>query len=172
MSKAAKGKRNESKLADALEEYGWTAERVPRSVADATPLGDVVAVPPGVETADHEHRPITRAFSQGKLPLSAIDRIECKLTNSSAYGVKTLLKMHLRGTGLGTPCPTQWACGHLSGGPQAWVWWQQSGGEAVDPYHVEKELPKTAADLLDDEHDLVDAAAVRETGGPFVVVWR
>lgn len=180
MSTAASGKREEKRLARELNELGWLAERVPRSVCAATPskIDDVIAVPPGtaaqVPEPGNEHRPLTEAVQSKALEASAVDTIEVKYTSGSAYGCKGIYKAHLETVGLGTLRALQWDCGHLTGGVAAWCAYQLGGPHEKIPFLPDPDdsttLAKTAARLLKPE--TVDAAAIRLSGHPFVMVWR
>jgi len=171
------GKKYERELVQALRDVTVTAERVPRSVADALPskIDDVICVPEGMPVADSDHRPITdylqelddpRAFAEY---VGSVVKVECKYTSSGAHGVQTLLDAHLRGPGLGWPNPVYWQGADVySGGPAAFATALEYGDGSAEAYEVGGSPPKGASGLLED----ADAAAIRASREPWVMIWK
>jgi len=172
----SKGKEYERRLVHRLREHGWTAERVPRSIADAQPtnIDDVIVVPDGVPTADHEDRPITRAIQSGDLPTSAVDKVEVKYTSTGRHGISGLYTAHLESVGLGGRRAIQWSCGHLTGGIRAWTVFCEAHDPAGDVgaervWRSDDTLAKSTRKLFD---DTVTAVALKAPRKPWVLVWR
>lgn len=171
MSTASKGKQRERELVNIINERsGLTAERVPRSVADATPVDDVVVVPDELE-GDGD-RPITRKLQRLEMEIDDLLQVEVKYTSSGGYGLATLRDAHLRTVGLGLPRPLQWEGGWRTGGMSACVCHLYEG-DNTPPVRSEQFIddmpPKTAMKVYD---ETVDAVAFREAREPWVMLWR
>lgn len=167
MSTASVGKSKEREVVHLLEEHGWTAERVPRSVADATPVDDVVAVPRTLDEVDHD-RPVTRRLQTGQLTRDDLLEVEVKYRSSGGYGMATLYDKHLETVGLGTHRPVVWSSGLSSGGSEALYACTARDVESIDVWSCQEALPKTTRDLLDDG---VDVVAMRQAREPWLFVW-
>jgi len=174
---AKTGKKYERKVVNCLAEYNVTAERVPRSVADATPVDDVVVAGSGFEPIEEDgDRPITRQLQRQEIELKEVTQVEVKYTSGGAYGVKGLYNAHLAGIGLGGAqhmlCQDGWSSGGLMAfvacvfrplGDGAW----KTSSEA---WCTEDSLAKGTRELIAGE--MADAAAIRGPRRPWVVVWR
>lgn len=176
MSTASRGKKWERDLCSELEEYPLTAERVPRSVADALPgpIDDVVCVPGEMETADHDHRAITNHLQDltddTEAFLEYVQRVTCievKYTSSGGYGVQTLLSTHLETIGLGTREALWWSAADVyTGGLAAFAEWVLHGETSY--WELDDSPPSSAVGLLDE----ADAAAVRAEREPWALIWE
>lgn len=169
---AKAGKNAERRLATYLEDaYDVVAERVPRSVADATQVDDVAIWPSPPDTlpdypddadvTDHqqEHRPLTSRLQCGVIGVEQLQQIEVKYTSSGkGFAVSTLYSTHLETVGLGGERPVEWANGYYTGPYVA----------PAEPYEVDNDLPK-GAQVMSDNHN---AAAISEKGEPWVFVWK
>ncbi|MFB6374069.1 MAG: hypothetical protein ABEN55_13370 [Bradymonadaceae bacterium] len=170
MSTAGVGKAREREVVDELEDVGWTAERVPRSVADATPVDDVVCTPQPIEDP-HPQRPITRQLqTEGDgLGLGDVYQIEVKYRSDSGFGAATFYREHLEAIGLGGVRPIRWRDGYLSGGVAAFVTYQTYEAGRPEAWEAEDKAPQSATDLLVPE---VDGAAVRLARRPWIFLWK
>ena len=174
MSTASKGKTYERELVRELRDLSLVAERVPRSVADAMPgpIDDVICLPSDADAAAHDDRPITTRLQELHADgfaayLSGITQIEVKYSSSGAYGSASLLDAHKRTVGLGTCQSLVWPCGVQTGGLAAFAAWVE--GSLVEEWVYDHgTLPSAPRALLDSS----DAAAIRASGEPWVVVWE
>lgn len=168
---AKAGKRWEREFANLIDDLdGWTAERVPRSVADATPVDDVVCVPREVPDDGDGHRLITRKLQRQELEYDEIIQVEVKHRSSGGFGMHTLRQAHLETIGLGTLQHLRWGDGWCTGGVEAWRYVLASGGRA-DHWERDDLPPKTARGAYEDKPN-TDAVALHESGEPWVMLWR
>ena len=170
MSTASVGKQKEREVVAELDGVGWTAERVPRSVADATPVDDVVCTPQPIDDA-HPQRPITRQLqAEGEgLGLADIYQVEVKYRGDGGYGAATFYSTHLESVGLGCVRPVRWRDGYLSGGAAAFVTYQSYDTGLPEAWEVDEKAPKSATDLLVPS---VDGVAIRMARRPWIFLWR
>lgn len=172
---ASTGKRYERQLVTKLRSYGLTAERVPRSVADATPVDDVVVTLEDIDDP-HPDRPITRELQNGRLTVDDIIQIEVKYRSSGGYGMASLYDTHLSTVGLGSTRAAIWASqGFVTGGPASFA--SHLEFECINDREVDDSLPKTLMDLfaVTDSNrgkGRVDAVALRMARKPWVMCWR
>jgi len=167
---ASTGKKYERELVGKLRDY-FPAERVPRSVADASQVDDVIVWPYYDDLPDAEDvnpdRPLTTRLQSGAIDIDELLQIEVKYTSGGAYGIKGLLSKHLETVGLGGVSCVAWTDGWRSGGLKAWAF--QRSEIARDIYEVDDTLAKGAQKLV--RPDNVDAAAIRSPRRPWVMVW-
>lgn len=176
MSSTSKGKKREQELVRKIDDRpGWTAERIPRSVADARPLeGDVLAYPAELEVReqDHAHHPIASRLESGELDRSDVLEIEVKW-RSSGQSIKGLYQAHRDTVGLGySKIFLMWSDGMRSGGLPVWTNLesgpQRGVGGPVDCMRIDDtpaSWPRKAAEG-------VDAAAFRMSRAPWVLLWQ
>jgi len=173
---ASTGKKYERELVNKLRDY-FPAERVTRSVADASQVDDVIVWPyyddlPDAELPDDKDvnpdRPLTTRLQSGAIGIDELLQVEVKYTSGGAYGVKGLLSKHLETVGLGDISCVAWANGWRSGGLKAWAFAHSE--IARDIYEVDDTLAKGAQKLVRPNN--VDAAAIRSPRKPWVMVWK
>jgi len=163
-----KGKEWEKKLVRQFDGYPVTAERVPRSVADAQPVDDVLVARAEADLVDHPHRPITRALAEEQIGKDEYEQLECKYTSGREYGINGLYSLHLETVGLGTTSVVWWPdSGVYSGGISAFVAWLQ--WDDVECWEHDDTLSKSTRKLFGGRYR---GCALRGTGKPWVLVWE
>ena len=166
-----KGKEYERKFVRALKQKGWVAERVPRSVADASAVDDVLAAPPWYEADDEDgNRPITKPIQRQELSHVDPIQIEVKYTSTGSYGLPGLYRAHLETVGLGGLQPIEWPGEIWTGGIAAFASMLDEECFGLDAWERDESLAKGTLELL--EPALVDAAALRAPRKPWVLVWE
>jgi len=172
---ASTGKKYERELVNKLRDY-FPAERVPRSVADASQVDDVIVWPyyedlPDAELPDDKDvnpdRPLTTRLQSGAIGIDELLQVEVTYTSGGAYGVTGLLSKHLETVGLGGISCVSWGNGWRSGGLKAWAF--QHSEIADEVYEVDDTMAKGARQLVGPS---VDGAAIRSPRNPWVMVWR
>jgi len=167
---ASTGKKYERELVGKLREY-FPAERVPRSVADASQVDDVIVWPDFDDLPDAEDvnpdRPLTTRLQSGAISVGELLQVEVKYTSGGAYGIRGLLNTHLETVGLGTIECVEWSNGWRTGGIRAWAFTHSEIADEV--YEIDDTLAKSARQLVG---PTVDAAAIRSPRNPWVMVWN
>jgi hypothetical protein len=177
---ASKGKRYERELVRKFNKCaGLTAERVPRSVADATAIDDVVIVPRDLPGRDdiNDNRPITTRLQRQELTLDHILQVEVKYTSTNGYALTTLRDAHEGVVPLDWEGSLTWSDGWRTGGVSSLHCYikGRTGRPAPEelgrkPKGKNNSLPKTPTDVY--RNNDVDAVAFREPREDWLLLWR